>query len=130
MRRTQVGSKNQNDIYPFGYRKPRFDLNFSVLLQIDAQPPRVIDARCINISEDGIAIAAIEELVVGSVVTVVMTAPNSSQSIRIPAKVNSRDEKQYGFVFLFPSEIERQSLQTYLSSIRPEPIRLSRTELA
>lgn len=124
-----MGPKTQDDIYPFGYRKPRFDLNFSVLLQIDAHPAKVIDARCINISEDGIAIAAMEELVIGSLVTVVMTTPNSSKSIRVRAKVNSRDEKQYGFVFLFASETERQSLHTYLSSIRPEPIRLNRSEL-
>jgi len=124
-----VGPKAQDDIYPFGYRKPRFDLKIGVILQIDAHPPKVIDAYCINISEDGIAIKTTEELVIGSSVTVVMTTPNSSRSIRVRAKVNSKDEKQYGFVFLFASEAERQSLQSYLSSIRPEPIRLTRPEL-
>lgn len=121
-----VASKTHQEVYSFGYRKPRFRTNFRVLLQVSGFPPKLIDALCIDISEDGIAAEVIEDLALGTRLTVVMTPPESSVSVRVSAKVVNRNDHHYGFTFHFSSATEREELRGYLASIRPEPVKLSR----
>lgn len=121
-----MASKTHQEVYSFGYRKPRFRTNFRVLLQVSGFPPKLIDALCIDISEDGIAAEVIEELAIGTKVIVVMTPPQSSVSVRVAAKVVNKNEHHYGFTFHFSSAAERETLRGYLASIRPEPVKLSR----
>ena len=114
--------KNQPSVTSFGYRKPRFRTDFRLLIQLEGRPPKLIDARCLDISEDGLAAQLPEDLEVGTRVIFVMTPPGSSRSIRIPGRVNNRTEQQHGFIFIFNSRAERDSVQVCLACLRPEPI--------
>ena len=122
-----VESKTHNEVYSFGYRKPRFRTNFRVLLQLNGYPPKLVDALCIDVSEDGLAAEVVEDLALGTQVTVVMTPPESSISVSVAAKVVNRSEHHYGFIFHFASPVEKESLRNYLASIRPEPVKLGRS---
>ncbi|HEY1800680.1 MAG TPA: PilZ domain-containing protein [Terriglobales bacterium] len=122
-----MGSKIDNEIYSFGYRKPRYRTGFRVLLQMNGYPPRLVDALCVDVSEDGLAAEVAENIAIGDQLTVVMTPPESSVSVRLSAKVVNRNDYHYGFIFHFASQAERDSLRAYLASIRPEPISLGRS---
>ncbi len=103
-------------IYNYAYRTPRFEVDFRLLLQTDDYPPRLLDARCTNLSEDGLAVEIIESLEIGTKVTLVLTLPGSATSMRIPAKVFNRHQSGYGFAFIFPSQSERKYICDYLAS--------------
>lgn len=121
-----VASKTHQEVYSFGYRKPRFRTNFRVLLHVNGFPPKLIDALCIDISEDGIAVEVVEDLAIGTQLAVVMTPPGSSVSVRTSAKVVNKNDHHYGLIFHFSSAAERETLRGYLDSIRPEPVKFSR----
>lgn len=118
--------KIENEIYSFGYRKPRYRTNFRVLVRVDDYPPRMVDALCTDVSEDGLAAEISETLAVGMKVTIVMTPPDSSMSVRVSAEVVNQNDHHYGFIFHFISQSELEAFRTYLASLRPEPIALSR----
>ena len=119
-------SKTHNEIYSFGYRKPRFRTNFRILLQLTGITPKLADALCVDISEDGLAAEVMEDLTIGTQVTVVMTPPETAVSIRLAAEIVNRDQHHYGFFFHFSSPVERDSLRTYVAGIRPAPLKLRR----
>ena len=119
-------SRIDNDVYSFGYRKPRYRTRFRVLLQMNGYPPRLVDALCVDVSEDGFAVEVAENVAIGTQLTVVMTPPESSISARFSAEVVNRNDYHYGLIFHFTSQQERDSLRAYLTSIRPEPLGLSR----
>ena len=121
-----VASKTHQEVYSFGYRKPRFRTNFRVLLQVNGFPPKLIDALCIDISEDGIAAEVVEDLAIGTKLVVVMTPPESSASVRVSAEIMNKNDHHYGLIFHFSSATERETLRGYLDAIRPEPVKFNR----
>src|SRR5271169_3686503 len=111
-------------IYEFGYRTPRFRADFHFLLQTEAPDPRLLDARCIDISEEGIAAQIAEQLSVGSVVTLMVTFPGNSTTWRIRARVCNRQDEDHGFSFMFSSQSERDDVRRYVASLRGETVRM------
>jgi len=111
-------------IYEFGYRTPRFPADFHFLLQTGGPDPRLIDARCLDISEEGIAAQIAEHLNVGAVVTMILTFPGMASTVRIAARVCNRQDEDHGFAFLFSSQSERDDVRRYVASLRGETIRM------
>jgi len=111
-------------IYEFGYRTPRFRADFHFLLQTEAPQPRLLDARCIDISEEGLAAQIADQLTVGSVVTLMITFPGNATTWRIPARVCNRQDEDHGFFFMFSSQSERDDVRRYVASLHGETVRM------
>lgn len=105
-------------IYNYGYRTPRFPVDFRLLLQTDERLPRLLEARCLNLSEDGLALDISEPLDLGANVTLILTLPGNSTSMRILAKVSNCNQDGYGVAFLFSSQNQRKYICDYLASQR------------
>jgi PilZ domain len=111
------------NIYKFGYRAPRYRADFQLLLQTDERVPTLMDARCTDLSEDGLAAKTKAALQIGARVTLILTLPGVSTSMRIPARVTNRQVDGYGFAFLFSSQNERSYMHEYLESRRSSMVR-------
>jgi hypothetical protein len=105
-------------IYDFGYRAPRFGADFRLFLQIDNLHSALLDARCIDLSEDGLAVESRASLEIGTVVTLILTLPGTSISRRIAARVTNCRVNRYGFAFIFSSQQEKSYMHEYLDSRR------------
>ncbi len=105
-----------DNIYSYGYRTPRFRVDFRLLLQTDDSLPRLLDARCTNLSEDGLALELYEPLELDAKVTLILTLPGNSTSMRIAARVINRRQDGYGFAFIFLSHAERKYVCDFLAS--------------
>jgi len=108
-------------IYDFGYRAPRFRADFRLFLQIDDLHSAFLDARCTDLSEDGLAIESAACLQIGTVVNLIMTLPGTSISRRIAARVTNCRVNKYGLAFIFSSQQEQSYMHEYLDS-RPSPL--------
>jgi hypothetical protein len=109
-------------IYDYGYRAPRFPADFRLLLQTGDRNPGLLDARCVDLSEDGLAAEIKATLEIGARVMLLMTLPGTSTSIRMPARVTNRQVGGYGFAFIFSSQNERSYMHEYLESRRSSPV--------
>jgi hypothetical protein len=107
------------EIYNYGYRTPRFPADFSFLLQTDDRLPKLLEAHCSDISEEGLAAETNAHLEVDARVTLILTLPGNVSSIRIAGKVINRREGGYGFAFVFSCQKERDHVCDYLESLRP-----------
>jgi Tfp pilus assembly protein PilZ len=107
-----------NNIYNYGYRAPRFRADFRLLLQARDRNPVLLDARCSQISEDGLAAETNAVLEIGERVLIIMTLPGTPTSIRIAASVTNRQISNYGLAFIFSSQNERNHMRAYLESRR------------
>jgi hypothetical protein len=105
-------------VQEFGYRKPRFRADFHILLQTEAPDVRLLDARCTDISEDGLAARVAEPLRVGSRVAFIFSLPDRSTPVRIAATVNNQQQETYGFTFVFSSPEDRNLIHRYLARLR------------
>lgn len=103
-------------IHNYGYRTPRFEVDFRLLVQTDDRLPRLLDARCINLSEDGLAVETSEPLELDANVTLILSLPGLSNSIRIAAKVSNFHQQGYGFAFIYSSPSERKYICDFLAS--------------
>jgi hypothetical protein len=110
-------------IYNYGYRAPRYRADFRLLLQTTDRSPGLLDARCTDLSEDGLAAAINGALEIGARVTLIITLPGTSTSMRIAAKVTNRQVGGYGFAFIFSSHNERSYMHEYLESRRSSMVR-------
>lgn len=118
---------NPQRVQEFGYRKPRFRADFHILLQTEAPDSRLLDARCTDISEDGLAARVTEPLTLGSHVAFILTLPGSSIPVRIAAIVNNQQQETYGFTFVFSSQAERSLIHGYLARLQRQAGGSSRT---
>ena len=109
--------------YKFGYRAPRYRADFCFLLQTEERIPSLVDARCTDLSEGGLAAKTKASLEIGANVVLIVTLPGVSTSLRIAARVINRQVDGYGFAFIFSSQQERSYLHDYLESRRPSMIR-------
>jgi hypothetical protein len=109
-------------IYNYGYRAPRFRADFRLLLQTGDRNPGMLDARCTDLSEDGLAAEINAPLEIGARVTLILTLPGMPASMRIPARVTNRQVGGYGFAFIFSSQNERSYMREYLESRRSNAV--------
>jgi hypothetical protein len=121
-----VSNEHKGKIQEFGYRTPRFPADFHFLLQVNDPKPRLIDARCVDISSDGLAAKLAESLAVGSQVTLMLALPGHSSTLRVAARVSHQHHGEHGFAFIFSSQHERESIQKYLASVRTSTLALRR----
>jgi hypothetical protein len=111
------------DVHDFGYRAPRFRADFRLFLQTDNLHSALLDARCTDISEDGLAAETRASLDVGAVVTLLLTLPGTSISRKIAARVTNRKVNGYGFAFIFSSHHEHSYMHEYLEAQRSTMVR-------
>jgi hypothetical protein len=116
----------KSNIQEFGYRVPRFRANFHFQLQTSDPKPRLVDAQCVDISSDGMAAKLAESLTIGQPVALMLSLPGRATTLRIAARVSHQQRGEHGFVFVFSSQQERESIQKYLSSLRSSTIALRR----
>lgn len=109
-------------IYNYGYRAPRFRADFRLLLQPADRNPGLLDARCTDLSEDGLAAEVNASLEIGTRVMLILTLPGTPTSMRIPARVTNRQVGGYGFAFILSSQNERSYMHEYLESRRSSSI--------
>jgi hypothetical protein len=114
-------------IQDYGYRLPRFPADFSLVLQVSDPAPSLLDARCRDISEDGLAARISESLNVGACVTLLLTLPARPASLPIAATVSHQDHGEHGFAFRFSSQNEREQVQKYVLSLRSGNFALRRS---
>ena len=111
----------------FGYRLPRFPADFNLVVQISDPEPRLVDARCRDISEDGLAARVSASLAVGSRVILLLTLPGKPASLPIAAVVSHQDRGDHGFAFQFSSQNEREQVQKYVLTLRSGNFALRRS---
>ena len=119
--------EKKTKVQEFGYRVPRFPADFHFVLQISDPKPRLLDARCSDISSDGLAAKMAESLPVGTQVTLMLALLGNSNTLRIAARVSHQQRGEHGFAFIFASQHERESIQKYLASVRTSTLALRRT---
>jgi len=112
-----------DEIYKYGYRAPRYRADFALLLQTDDRIPTLLDARCTDLSEDGLAVKTKAPLEIGTRVTLILTLPGVSTSTRLAARVTNRQVDGYGFAFIFSSQNERSYMHDYLEARRSSMVR-------
>jgi hypothetical protein len=122
-----VAKQSKGAIKEFGYRVPRFPADFRLLLQTSDPEPRLLDARCRDISEDGLAAQVPETFPVGTPVILVLTLPGKPISLRIAATVSHQDNGEHGFAFKFSSQNQREQVQKYVLTLRSGNFALRRT---
>ena len=96
------------------------------MLQVSDPEPRLLDARCRDISEDGLAARISVSLDVGTRVTLLLTLPGKSVSLPIAATVSHQDHGDHGFAFKFSSQNEREQVQKYVLTLRSGTFALRR----
>ena len=112
----------ERHIREFGYRRPRVCANFHLWLQTGGAETRVMDARCRDLSEDGLAAEMSEPLAVGTCVTFVFTLPNTTDSFYLKAIVKSQNDLVHGFNFIYSSQTERDFVHEYLVYLTRERV--------
>ncbi len=112
-----------DQIHNYGYRVPRFRADFRLLLQTTDRNPMLLDARCTDLSEAGLAAEINASLEIGAQVTLILTLPGNSTSMRIAAKVTNRRVGGYGFAFIFSSHNEQSYMHEYLESRQSSMLR-------
>jgi len=100
----------------FDYRTPRFDLSLRVKILAPWGP---IEARCCDLSEQGMGAELETGLMIGSEVSVVFWSAEDSHPVQVRARVSYAEGRRHGFVFLFTSAEERQAVTTYLTTLFP-----------
>ncbi|MGA9504943.1 MAG: PilZ domain-containing protein [Terriglobales bacterium] len=105
-------------IYNYGYRTPRFPMDFSLLLQTNDRLPALLEAHCSDLSEDGLAAEIAAPLEIGAKVTLILTLPGNPTAIRLSATVTNQNPGGYGFAFIFSSPSQRNYISDYLAAER------------
>jgi hypothetical protein len=121
-----VTNGNKGNIQEYGYRTPRFPADFHFLLQVNDPKPRLVDARCVDISSDGLAANMAEALSVGTQVKLMLALPGQTSTLPVTARVSHQNHGEHGFAFIFSSQHERESIQKYLMSVRTSTLALKR----
>jgi hypothetical protein len=112
-----------DNIYNYGYRVPRFRVDFHLFLQIDDCHPALLEARCTDLSEAGLAAEIKGSFEIGSKVTLILRLPGTSTTMRIAANVIHRQRDGYGFAFAFSSQSQQSSIHEYLESRHSPTVR-------
>ena len=112
----ESGHRVTDKIYDYGYRARRFPADFRLFLQTDDRSRPLLDARCTDLSEDGLAAETNASLDIGARVSLILTLPGTTTSMRICATVTNRQIVSYGFAFVFSSPSERNYMREYLET--------------
>jgi hypothetical protein len=111
---------NKGGIREYGYRKPRFRVDFHFLVQTEGRGSRLLDAHCVDLSEDGLGAQIPDRLEVGTRVNFILTLPGSATSVRLSAVVTYLRDEWHGCTFVFSSQEERDFVQRYVATLHSE----------
>jgi hypothetical protein len=105
----------------YEYRTPRFCADFSLWVQTGDRDPELLEARCKDLSEDGLAVEIVgaeinKPFEIGDRVILIMTLPGESTTKKIVARVTNQKASGYGFAFIFSSIAEEISMHEYFES--------------
>lgn len=114
-----MGEAGNNAVREFSYRWSRFVADFPCQLQIEGES-QVEQARCVDISEGGMAIRTVANLQLGTQVLVNVQFPGSSGSITLRARVVGARHLEYGLCFVVSSDEEKETVRLFLSSLNLE----------
>lgn len=107
--------KNAGPVRAFGFRAPRVSANFSFLLEVMGTGERY-EARCTDISEDGIAAELPEPIPRNTEVTIRMLLPGATTLLQLQGSVEYSQESRCGVNFLNLSPEERKQIQLFVQS--------------
>jgi len=122
-----MSHQSKNAVTKFGYRVPRFPADFRLLVQTIEPESTLLDARCRDISEDGLAAHIPQSLKVGTRVVLLLTLPGKTTCLRVAATVSHQDHGEHGFAFNFSSQNQREHVQKYVVSLRSGSFALRRS---
>jgi len=115
-----------DNISNYEYRAPRVRVNFPVLVHTSHHRAAILNARCIDLSEDGLAAELLcagilapeirDSLEVGREVTIIMTLPGHTNTTKLAARVTNHKVGSYGFAFIFSSKAEQDYIHQYFES--------------
>jgi hypothetical protein len=111
-------------VYSFSYRLPRFNVDFRFWLHVEQEGGEVLNARCLDISEEGLAAELSASLSIGTAVILSLPLPGPANTLLVRANVIHAKEKNHGFRFMFLSQGERDKVYSYLEQLRlrtPQP---------
>jgi hypothetical protein len=108
----------------YEYRAPRFRADFRLWVQTGGRQPELLDARCIDLSEDGLAAEILapainETLEIGARVLLIMTLPGNSTATKLAARVTNHQAAACGFAFIFSSKAEQNYIHDYFDLHHP-----------
>jgi len=122
-----MSDQHNGVVTKFGYRVPRFPADFRLLVQTTEGEPRLLEARCRDISEDGLAAHVAESLANGTRVVLLLTLPGKATALQIAATVGHQDGHEHGFAFHYLSQNQREHVQKYVMSLRSGSFALHRS---
>ena len=122
-----MSNQDKGVVTKFGYRLPRFPADFRLLVQTTEPEPKLLEARCRDISEDGLAAQIGDCLPVGTRVFLLLTLPGKATALQIAATVGHQDGGDHGFAFNFESQNQREQVQKYVISLRNGSFALHRS---
>jgi c-di-GMP-binding flagellar brake protein YcgR len=108
--------QNAGAVRSFGFRAPRVSTNFGFFLEVTATGDRC-EARCTDISEDGLAAELSEPIARKTEVTIRMLLPGDQTLLQIRGSVEYCQECRCGVNFLDLSAEERKQVQQFVQSI-------------
>lgn len=114
-----MGEAGNNAVREFSYRWSRFVADFPCQLQIEGESQEEA-ARCVDISEGGMAIRTPANLQLGMQVLVNVQFPGSSGSVTLRTRVVGARNQEYGLCFGASSADEKETVRLFLSSLKLE----------
>ena len=121
-----MSERKDDAVRGFGYREPRICADFPLHLQTDEAEPRWVEARCLDISEDGMAVRCEAPLTAGARVVLLITFPGSARPVGLFARIASSRDGGYGLSFLYSSQIDRDAVKSFLASLGREALPVRR----
>ena len=107
--------KNADSVRPFGFRAPRVATNFSFFLEMPATGERY-EARCTDISEDGLAAELHQPIEPKTEVTIMMLLPGGTTLLQVRGSVEYNQECRCGVNFLNLSAEDREQIRVFIQS--------------
>jgi c-di-GMP-binding flagellar brake protein YcgR len=106
---------NAGPVRSFGFRAPRVSADFSFFVDVTATGERY-EARCTDISEDGLAAELPQSIGPRTEVTISMLLPGATTLLQVQGSVEYSQECGCGVNFLNLSAEERKQIQRFVQS--------------
>ncbi|HVZ60961.1 MAG TPA: PilZ domain-containing protein [Terriglobales bacterium] len=102
-----MSNLSKPEIRAFNYRAPRLETDFHIWLQVAGPENVLLQARCMDFSEKGLAMELAAPLELNSEIRMIVSVPGISVQLPIIGRVQHQSGTRYGIVFLPSSKAER-----------------------
>ncbi|MGA9798736.1 MAG: PilZ domain-containing protein [Terriglobales bacterium] len=120
-------SEESNTVRQFSYRGLRLFADFPVQLRTDEAESGRADARCVDISEEGMAVYSVVPLAIGARVVLRATFPQSNEPVTLFARVVNCHNEVYGLRFIFSSQGEKDAVSEFLATLNNDALPIRRS---